>query len=58
LARHHVPLIADDIYGDICFGTEGPKPFIVLDRPRQHNLLQLILEDGRSWLSHRLGRSL
>ena len=32
LARHDVPLIEDDIYGDICFGAERPKPFIALDR--------------------------
>jgi DNA-binding transcriptional MocR family regulator len=32
LARHDVALIEDDIYGDICFGSERPKPFIALDR--------------------------
>jgi len=32
LARHDVPLIEDDIYGDICFGAERPKPFMALDR--------------------------
>jgi DNA-binding transcriptional MocR family regulator len=32
LARHRVPLIEDDIYGDICFGSERPRPFIALDR--------------------------
>jgi DNA-binding transcriptional MocR family regulator len=32
LARHHVPLIEDDIYGDIYFGKERPKPFMALDR--------------------------
>jgi DNA-binding transcriptional MocR family regulator len=32
LARHDVPLIEDDIYGDICFAPERPKPFIALDR--------------------------
>jgi DNA-binding transcriptional MocR family regulator len=32
LARHHVPLIEDDIYGDICFGSERPRPFAALDR--------------------------
>jgi DNA-binding transcriptional MocR family regulator len=32
LARHDVPLIEDDIYGDISFGPERPKPFIALDR--------------------------
>jgi DNA-binding transcriptional MocR family regulator len=32
LARHKVPLIEDDIYGDICFGPERPRPFIALDR--------------------------
>jgi DNA-binding transcriptional MocR family regulator len=32
LASHGVPLIEDDIYGDIYFGKERPKPFMALDR--------------------------
>lgn len=32
LAKHGVPLIEDDIYGDIYFGNERPKPFMALDR--------------------------
>ena len=32
LARHRVPLIEDDIYGDIFFGKERPRPFMALDR--------------------------
>jgi len=32
LARHGVPLIEDDIYGDIYFGAERPRPFMALDR--------------------------
>jgi DNA-binding transcriptional MocR family regulator len=32
LARHQVPLIEDDIYGDIFFGKERPRPFMALDR--------------------------
>lgn len=32
LARRGVPLIEDDIYGDIYFGAERPRPFIALDR--------------------------
>jgi len=31
LARHGVPLIEDDIYGDIYFGPERPKPFMALE---------------------------
>lgn len=31
LARHGVPLIEDDIYGDIHFGEERPRPFTALD---------------------------
>src|SRR5260370_15900908 len=31
LARHAVPLIEDDIYGDIYFGKQRPKPFMALD---------------------------
>ena len=31
LAQHGVPLIEDDIYGDIYFGTERPKPFMALE---------------------------
>jgi DNA-binding transcriptional MocR family regulator len=30
LARHNVPLIEDDIYGDIYFGAERPRPFMAL----------------------------
>jgi len=32
LAARGVPLIEDDIYGDIYFGAERPKPFAALDR--------------------------
>src|SRR5262249_15441321 len=31
LARHRVPLIEDDLYGDIYFGKGRPKPFMALD---------------------------
>ena len=31
LAKHRVPLIEDDIYGDIYFGEERPRPFTALD---------------------------
>ncbi len=31
LRRHEVPLIEDDIYGDIYFGGERPKPFSAID---------------------------
>jgi DNA-binding transcriptional MocR family regulator len=33
LAKHQVPLIEDDIYGDIYFGKERPRPFSAL-RPQ------------------------
>jgi DNA-binding transcriptional MocR family regulator len=32
LAKHGSALIEDDIYGDIYFGSERPRPFIALDR--------------------------
>jgi DNA-binding transcriptional MocR family regulator len=32
LAKHRAPLIEDDIYGDIYFGAERPKPFMALDQ--------------------------
>ncbi len=32
LAKAGVPLIEDDIYGDIYFGSERPKPFMAMDR--------------------------
>jgi len=32
LAERGVPLIEDDIYGDIHFGGERPRPFMALDR--------------------------
>jgi DNA-binding transcriptional MocR family regulator len=31
LARHGVPLIEDDVYGEIHFGRERPRPFIALE---------------------------
>lgn len=31
LARHAVPLIEDDVYGEIHFTRERPRPFIALD---------------------------
>ena len=31
LAKHRIPLIEDDIYGDIYFSGERPKPFTALD---------------------------
>jgi DNA-binding transcriptional MocR family regulator len=31
LTQHGVPLIEDDVYGDIYFGGERPKPFVALD---------------------------
>ncbi len=31
-AKHKVPLIEDDIYGDLFFGKERPRPFMALDR--------------------------
>lgn len=31
LARHAIPLIEDDVYGEIHFTRERPKPFIALD---------------------------
>lgn len=31
LTKHRVPLIEDDIYGDIFFGERRPTPFIALD---------------------------
>jgi DNA-binding transcriptional MocR family regulator len=32
LAAHGVPLIEDDIYGDLHFGKERPRPFAAFDR--------------------------
>src|SRR5215469_17213861 len=37
LATHEVPLIEDDIYGDVHFGAERPTPFSALDHC--HNTL-------------------
>jgi DNA-binding transcriptional MocR family regulator len=31
LAKNQIPLIEDDIYGDIYFGEERPRPFMALD---------------------------
>jgi hypothetical protein len=55
LTKHSVPLIEDDIYGDIYFGGERPKPFGA--RPGGgYDLLQLLLKNDRARLSHRLAR--
>lgn len=35
LARHRVPLIEDDVYGDLHFGEERPRPFSALERGEQ-----------------------
>jgi DNA-binding transcriptional MocR family regulator len=32
LSEYDIPLIEDDVYGDIHFGRERPKPFMALDR--------------------------
>jgi len=32
LAKYRIPLIEDDIYGDIYFGKERPEPYMALDR--------------------------
>lgn len=37
LARHRVPLIEDDVYGDVGFGAERPRPYAALD-PRHDTL--------------------
>lgn len=39
LARHAVPLIEDDVYGDIYFGRERPKPFIAFDQGPNTNTI-------------------
>ncbi|MEK8031220.1 PLP-dependent aminotransferase family protein [Ideonella sp. DXS29W] len=31
LARHRVPLVEDDIYGDLAFSDVRPRPFVALD---------------------------
>ncbi len=31
VARHGVPLIEDDIYGDLHFGSDRPRPFLAFD---------------------------
>src|SRR5262249_4563123 len=32
VAKHRVPLIEDDVYGDIYFGNEPSRPFMAFDR--------------------------
>ncbi|WP_330836565.1 PLP-dependent aminotransferase family protein [Piscinibacter sp.] len=31
LARHRIPLVEDDVYGDLGFASERPRPYIALD---------------------------
>jgi DNA-binding transcriptional MocR family regulator len=39
LAAHNVPLIEDDIYGDLYFGTERPVPFMALNDAPQAKVI-------------------
>ena len=53
LARREIPLIEDDIYGDLCFGAARPKR----QKPRQTGaraLVLFVLEDPGSRVSSRL----
>ena len=42
LSKHDVPLIEDDIYGDIHFGEQRPQPFIGTRSGREYPLLQFV----------------
>ena len=57
LARHNIPLIEDDIYGDIYFGSERPRPYMALaDESGGHSLLQFVLKDIGAGISGRMDR--
>ena len=54
LARREIPLIEDDLYGDLHFGPERPHAAQVLRYEGTRYALRLIFKIGRAWLSGRL----
>ena len=62
LAKYGVPLIEDDVYGDIYFGAERPKPFAALDpsadtEPRRLSRRRFCLSLMRRCGSSQVGHS-
>ena len=56
LARHEVPLIEDEVYGDLAFGDAARAAGQGLRPPRARPLLLVLLEDDRARLPRRLDR--
>ena len=56
LARHEVPLIEDEVYGDLAFGDERARPGQGLRPRRAGAALCLVLEDVLPRLPRRLDR--
>lgn len=55
LRRHQVPLIEDDVYAELYYGQQAPKPAKAFDT---EGLVMHCGSFARAWprLSHRLGR--
>ena len=51
-----MPIIEDDIYGDLHYGSVAAELDARFRRSRAGDLVRLGIEDDRAWLSHRLGR--
>jgi DNA-binding transcriptional regulator YhcF (GntR family) len=57
LARHDVPLIEDDIFGDLTYARPRPKVCKAYDEKDLGAAVQFVLEDARSRGARRLGRA-
>ena len=56
-SAHDIPVIEDDVYGELVFDGSRPRPLRAFDDEDSHVLLvQLGLEDARARLSRRLDR--
>ena len=57
LTRHEVPLIEDDVYGELYFGDKRPLPAKAFDTAGAGDALLVVLEVPGARLPHRLGRA-
>ena len=56
LAARDIPLIEDDIYGDLGFGPARPKAAKAWDNDGERAALLVVLQDALAGLPRRLGR--
>ena len=55
LERVGIPLVEDDVYGDVSFSARRPPPVQGFRHRRQRAALLVVLEDARAGASRRLG---